>query len=93
MTTRVEIDRRHPLIALAAVLALVFVFGSSWLIVGIAAWSCVAHNECSELNGLSHVVTAWAGAFIGGVVGSLLGGRQDDASDAASHEAPGTPPA
>jgi hypothetical protein len=70
-------DPKHPLIALAVVLALVFVFASACLIMAIDAWSCVALNSCSELNGLSHVVTAWAGAIIGGVVGHLLGGRED----------------
>jgi hypothetical protein len=77
MTNSPPFDRKHPLIALAVVLALVFVFGSACLIMAIAAWSCVSSNSCSELNGLSHVVTAWAGAIIGGVVAHLLGGRRD----------------
>ena len=70
-------DQKHPLIALTVVLSLVFVFGSACVIMAIAAWSCVARNNCSEFNGLSHVVTAWAGAIVGGVVGCLLGGRQE----------------
>lgn len=65
------------MVALAVVLALAFVFTSACLIMAIAAWSCVVHDRCSELNGLSHVVTAWTGAIIGGVVGHLLGGRRD----------------
>jgi len=77
VTRNLSFYRKHPLITLAVALAIVFVFASAGLIMAVAAWSCVARNACSELDGLSHVVTAWAGAIIGGVVVRLLNGRRD----------------
>lgn len=63
----------HPMIAITLVAAVVFVLGSELIVILVAAHNCVVTQSCAQLDGLSHVVTAWAGAIIGGAISHFLG--------------------
>lgn len=67
---------KHFVTNLALIGAIIFVFGSATVVIAVAVLHCLIDKSCSQLNGLSHVIMAWAGAIIAGAIGCLGGRRQ-----------------
>lgn len=70
-----ESSPKHPVMTIALIGAVIFAFLSATLVIVVAVYHCLAFKSCTHLDGLSHVIMAWAGAIIAAVIGRLLGSR------------------
>jgi len=71
-----DLDEHHIPPMIVVTLVAIFVLGSEAIVIivaAVAAHNCFVMQSCTQLDGLSHVVTGWAGAIIGGAISHFLG--------------------
>lgn len=64
---------KDKVIYLMARVVIIFVFGTTTTLFALQVFRCAIGNECRPIDGLSHLLFAWVGAILGGVLGYLLG--------------------
>jgi hypothetical protein len=67
----------HKLILTIAIITVTFVFVSASTMLLVSVSQCIYEHDCQQLNGLSHLVFAWADAVVAGILGYLVGSNSN----------------
>ena len=78
-------ETKEKIILISASVAIGFVFLAAFMLFSLQIFRCALAIDCRAIDALSHLIFAWVGAVLGGVLGYLLGGSQRKNGHNGSH--------